>query len=64
MILQIERQFSRDARPLYGPDATAPVHCKAAQVAAPRYLNSRAWSIFGGSNEVQRIIIAKTVLHL
>ena len=53
-----------DARPLYGPNATEPVYCKPAQVAAPRYLNSRAWSIFGGSNEVQRIIIAKTVLHL
>jgi alkylation response protein AidB-like acyl-CoA dehydrogenase len=53
-----------DVRPLYGADATEPVHCKAAQVAAPRYLNSRAWSIFGGSNEVQRIVIAKTVLNL
>jgi len=53
-----------DERPLYGPAAAEPVYCKAAQVAAPRYLNSRAWSIFGGSNEVQRIIIAKTVLNL
>jgi alkylation response protein AidB-like acyl-CoA dehydrogenase len=53
-----------DARPLYGPEAPDPVYCRAAQVAAPRYLNSRAWSIFGGSNEVQRMIIAKTVLNL
>ena len=35
-----------------------------AQLAAPRYLNSRAWTIFGGSNEVQANIIAKTVLGL
>ena len=51
-------------RPLYGNDVPEPIHSRAAQVAAPRYLNSRAWSIFGGSNEVQKIIIAKTVLQL
>jgi hypothetical protein len=31
-------------------------------VATPRYLNSQAWAIFGGSDEIQRTIIAKTVL--
>jgi len=51
-------------RPLYGDDAPAAVHGKSAQVAAPRYLNSQAWAIFGGSNEIQRTIIAKTVLGL
>jgi alkylation response protein AidB-like acyl-CoA dehydrogenase len=51
-------------RPLYGDDAPEPIHGKAAQVAAPRYLNSQAWAIFGGSNEIQRTIIAKTVLGL
>lgn len=51
-------------RPLYGNAGDEPVHSKAAQVAAPAYLNSRAWTIFGGSNEVQRTIIAKTVLGL
>lgn len=35
-----------------------------AQLASPKYLNSRAWSIFGGTNEVQRTIIARSVLHL
>lgn len=51
-------------RPLYGADAPAPVHSRAAQLAAPRYLNSRAWTIFGGTNEVQCTIIARSVLGL
>jgi len=51
-------------RPLYGSTAPEPVHTTSAQVAMPRYLNSQAWAIFGGSNEIQRTIIAKTVLML
>ena len=51
-------------RPLYGDNAPAPVHSRAAQAAAARYLNSRGWTIFGGTNEVQAGIIAKTVLGL
>lgn len=42
--------------PTIGPDALV--------VATPRYLNNRAASIYGGSNEVQRNIIAKAVLGL
>lgn len=57
--LQLERK-----RPLYGHDAPEPVLNTGAQIAAPTYLNNRAWSIFGGTNEVQRSIIAKTVLGL
>jgi alkylation response protein AidB-like acyl-CoA dehydrogenase len=52
------------SRPLYGDNAPEPVHSRAAQVAAARYLNSRAWTIFGGTNEVQSTIIAKSVLGL
>ena len=35
-----------------------------AQHAAPRYLNFRKTSIYGGSNEVQRTIISSTILGL
>lgn len=52
------------ARPLYGDNAPEPIHSKGAQVASARYLNSRAWTIFGGTNEVQAGIIARTVLGL
>jgi alkylation response protein AidB-like acyl-CoA dehydrogenase len=51
-------------RPLYGNEAPEPIGTREAQVSAARYLNSRAWTIFGGSNEVQKNIIAKTVLEL
>ena len=51
-------------RPLYGNESPEPIGSKPAQMAMPTYLNSRAWTIFGGSNEVQKNIIAKTVLGL
>ena len=51
-------------RPLYGNEAPPPIGDADAQVAAARYLNSRAWTVFGGSSEVQKNIIAKTVLRL
>ena len=52
------------ARPLYGNEAPEPPFTRAAQIAGLRYLASRAWTIFGGTNEVQANIIAKTVLNL
>ena len=51
-------------RPLYGNSAPEPVGSREAQLAMPTYLNSRAWTIFGGTNEVQKSIIAKAVLGL
>ncbi|MBY9066975.1 acyl-CoA dehydrogenase family protein [Hyphomonas sp. WL0036] len=41
-----------------------PVGPKELVTAMPRYLNNRAGSIYGGSNEIQRGIIAKGVLGL
>ena len=52
------------ARPFYGDNAPEPIVSREAQLAAPRYLNSRAWTIFGGTNEVQANIIARSVLGL
>jgi len=51
-------------RPLYGNERSRDPREAELLVATPRYLNSQAWTIFGGSNEIQRTIIAKTVLHL
>ncbi|MFM5884944.1 MAG: acyl-CoA dehydrogenase family protein [Novosphingobium sp.] len=42
----------------------APLGDGFAMMAVPRYLNGRAASIYGGSNEVQRGIVAKAVLGL
>lgn len=51
-------------RPLYGANAPEPIGSRADQVAAPRYLNSLAWTIFGGSNEIQMEIIGRTILGM
>lgn len=51
-------------RPLYGNEAPEYVGSRAAQLSMPAYLNGRAYTIFGGSDEVQKTIIAKQVLGL
>ncbi|MDY0067159.1 MAG: acyl-CoA dehydrogenase family protein [Steroidobacteraceae bacterium] len=51
-------------RPLYDASCPEPLLSKDAQIAMPRYLNGRSWSIFGGANEIQRTIIARSVLQL
>jgi alkylation response protein AidB-like acyl-CoA dehydrogenase len=50
-----------DALPVHGDQIASPDW---AQASAPRYLNYRKTSIYGGSNEVQRNIIASTILGL
>jgi len=57
--LEMEQQ-----RPMYGPNAPTLPACDLELVAAPRYLNMRVASIYGGSSEVQRGIIAKHMLGL
>lgn len=52
------------ARPLYGNNAPEPILSKEAQLAAPAYLNSRAWTIFGGTNEIQKTVIARAILGI
>ena len=49
------RTWGSNTKPV-GPDHTLMV--------MPKYLNTRAQTIFGGSNEVQRNIMAKAVLGL
>jgi alkylation response protein AidB-like acyl-CoA dehydrogenase len=51
-----------DALPFEAGDAIASPEW--AQESAPHYLNYRKTSIYGGSNEVQRTIIASTILGL
>ena len=53
-----------EQRPFYGDAIPPSVGSAEAQVAAARYLNARAWSIFGGTSEIQLTIIARAALGL
>ena len=57
-------QFPTREEPLHDTRAPASISSVDAQMAAARYLDSRACSIFGGSDEIQKTIIAKAVLGL
>ncbi|MDE2596541.1 MAG: acyl-CoA dehydrogenase family protein [Sphingomonadales bacterium] len=52
-----------DPAHLHMDPARAPTACEAASAMAHQYLYSRCWSIFGGTNEVQRNIIAASLLR-
>jgi alkylation response protein AidB-like acyl-CoA dehydrogenase len=51
-------------RPLCAPGAPPLAGIDLEAVALPRYLNMRAASIYGGSSEIQREIIAKHVFGM
>jgi pimeloyl-CoA dehydrogenase large subunit len=55
-VMPYQRQFGGTNEPIVGPDY--------ASEAAPMYFNYRKVSIYGGSNEIQRNIIAKAILGL
>jgi pimeloyl-CoA dehydrogenase large subunit len=55
-IMPYQRDFEGNNEPVIGPDY--------ATEAAPMYFNYRKVSIYGGSNEIQRNIIAKAILGL
>ncbi|EWT05258.1 acyl-CoA dehydrogenase [Intrasporangium chromatireducens Q5-1] len=67
---QLQQDVSELAMDLAGPDAAASFagdRSEApewARMSTPVYLNLRKASIYGGSNEIQRQIIAKTILGL
>lgn len=51
-------------RPFYAASSPPLLGPPAAQVAAARYMNGRAWTIFGGTSEIQLSIIAKVAVGL
>ncbi len=55
-VMPYQRDFDGNNEPTIGPDY--------ATEAAPMYFNYRKVSIYGGSNEIQRNIIAKAILGL
>ena len=64
LALQIAGPMSavHDPADLHAEPTEEPTQAIEASVAAHRYLYGRCWSIFGGTNEIQRGIIARAVL--
>ena len=55
---------AHDPADLHLPGTTNPSPAQRASLMAHHYLYGRCWSIFGGTNEIQRGIIAKAILGL
>lgn len=53
---------AHDPADLYLPPETVPNGAQRASAIAHEYLYGRCWSIFGGTNEIQRNIIARQIL--
>ncbi|MDA9599169.1 acyl-CoA dehydrogenase family protein [bacterium] len=51
-------------RPLYHDSAPTPIGSDAGQTSLAAYLNGRASTIYGGSDQVQKNIVAKRILQL
>jgi acyl-CoA dehydrogenase len=66
LTLEVAARYAWADQPLARrPGANAPViGPRHSLTAMPRYLNNRAGSIYGGSNEIQRNIMARQMLGL
>ena len=63
-VSELAVDLGRPARAGLGRRATTPTSPSGRGSRAPTYLNLRKASIYGGSNEIQRQIIAGTILGL
>jgi len=61
LLVEVAGSDALPVMPVEGDEIASPAW---AQTSAPRYLNYRKTSIYGGSSEVQRNIIASTILGL
>ena len=64
LALEAVGSYSMPFTPLYPGQNEEPIGADYASGVAPRYFNARKVSIYGGSNEIQRNIMAKLILGL